>query len=348
MASQLTENAWLEWMASLMGAGPRQTETAALPPQEFYCLLEELPLHLIPRRLGEGWRRNREVEGPLFLNPRCTILRRGQVPVELEGQRGLLDNFSLEGTVAWVRDAASGGLQPFWLSTRLEEMLSGGGAGEAVPEAFPDDARALLARAGILVAADHGERRLAEWAEIAKRACGEFHTNGYAPLGGLIHPFHLAALRRYYRQAIRRGAIAFGDEQCARRYGAHNESVARFFHHQIAGAVGAAVGEAVKPSYVYLGSYVGGAELKKHIDREQCEFSVTLCLDFSPEPELATSWPVRLDTREGAVTVYQALGDGLLYRGPKVPHYRDVLAEGCASTSMFLHYVSADFAGALE
>ena len=167
-------------------------------------------------------------------------------------------------------------------------------------------------------------------------------------MGELIHPFNLAALRRYYRHAIRCGAMPLGDVQSPRRYAAHNESVARFFHYQITNAVSAVVGEAIKPSYVYLASYLSGADLKKHIDREQCEFSVTLCLDFSPEPELATSWPIRLDAAEGPVTVYQALGDGLVYRGTKVPHYRDVLAGGHTSTSIFFHYVPADFSGPLE
>jgi hypothetical protein len=124
--------------------------------------------------------------------------------------------------------------------------------------------------------------------------------------------------------------------------------VARFFHHQIANAVSAIVGEAVKPSYVYLASYLGGAELKKHTDREQCEFSVTLCLDFSPEPEVATSWPIRLDTPEGTIKVYQALGDALVYRGTNVPHYREVLGDGNMSTSIFFHYVPESFTGPLD
>jgi hypothetical protein len=175
-----------------------------------------------------------------------------------------------------------------------------------------------------------------------------FRERGYAPIANLIHPFNLAALRRYYRYAIRRGAIRLGDDQSSRRYVAHNEKVARFFHHQISNAVGAIAGEAIKPSYVYLASYLSGADLKKHTDREQCEFSVTLCLDFSPEPESATSWPIRVDTPEGTVTVYQALGDGLLYRGTKVPHYRDVLGPGHTSTSIFFHYVRADFSGSLD
>jgi hypothetical protein len=104
----------------------------------------------------------------------------------------------------------------------------------------------------------------------------------------------------------------------------------------------------VKPSYVYLASYLEGAELKKHTDREQCEFSVTLCLDFSPEPDLATSWPICLDTPLGSITIYQALGDGLVYRGTKVPHYRSVLAPGYTSTSIFFHYVPKDFSGSLD
>jgi hypothetical protein len=208
--------------------------------------------------------------------------------------------------------------------------------------------RRLLATAGVFVGQKEAECRLGQWSEIARKGAQQFREKGYAPLANLIHPFHVAALRRYYRQAIRRGSIRLGDEQSSRRYVAHNEGVARFFHHQIANAISAIAGEPVKPSYVYFASYLSGAELKKHTDREQCEFSVTLCLDFSPEPVGATSWPIRVDTPGGTATICQALGDGLVYRGTKVPHYRSVLSEGSTSTSIFFHYVPADFSGPLE
>jgi hypothetical protein len=333
----------------LMGVGSRQTLTATLPPGQFHCLLDELPLHLIPQRQLESpsWWRNVSKQ-QLFLNPYCSVLPAGKVPAELEPHRHLLNNFNLQGTVAWVRDPATGALHPFWLGPRLEALVSRLHAGEPVPASFPADVSLLLAAASILTPEKQAERRLAEWAEVVRKGVHQFREKGYAPLANLIHPFNLAALRRYYRHAIRRGAIRLGDEQSPRRYVAYNESVARFFHHQIANVVGAMVGEAIKPSYVYLASYLSGAELKKHTDRQQCEFSVTLCLDFSPEPLLATSWPIRLDTLEGAVTVYQALGDGLVYRGTKVPHYRNALAEGHTSTSIFFHYVPADFSGPLE
>ena len=108
------------------------------------------------------------------------------------------------------------------------------------------------------------------------------------------------------------------------------------------------VGEPIKPSYVYLASYLGGAELKKHVDREQCEFSITLCLDFSPAPALATPWPISLDTPTGKVTVYQAFGRRTGYRGTSLRTYRSKLGKGQTSTSIFFHYVAADFAGSLD
>jgi hypothetical protein len=349
MATQPKDAAWLEWIAGLMGVGSRQTLTATLPPGQFHCLLDELPLHLIPQRQlqSQCWWQNFSPQ-QLFLNPQCLVLSAGRVPAEFEPHRHLLKTFNLQGTIAWVRDPATGSLSPFWLGPRLEAALSRLRAGKPVPVSTPADVCRLLAGAGILTPEGYDERRCAEWAEVISKGAPYFRENGYAPLGRLIHPFNLAALRRYYRHAIRRGTIQLGDPQSSRRFVAHNEAVARFFHHQIANAVGAIVGEPIKPSYVYFGSYLSGAELRKHTDRQQCEFSVTLCLDFSPEPELATSWPIRLDTSQGTVKVYQALGDGLVYRGTKVPHYRHVLGEGYTSTSIFFHYVPEDFSGSLE
>jgi hypothetical protein len=323
-------------------------QTAVLPPSLFYCLLDELPLHLIPRRALESQSWEENVCGPLLFNSECYITSAGQVPTELESQRHLLEGFSLEHTIAWVRDPATTSLHPFWLGPRLQPIISGLSKEEPAPASLSANLRFLLSSAGILTPSLYAERRRAQWSEIVRKWAPVFREKGFAPLRELIHPFTVAALRRYYRHTIRRGSIQLGDPQCPRRYVAHNERVARFFHHQLANVVSAITGEAIKPSYVYLVSYLSGAKVKKHTDREQCEFSISLCLDFSPEPELGTPWPLCLDTPAGTVAVYQALGDGLLYRGRKLPHHRDVLAEGRTSTSIIFHYVRADFSGPLE
>jgi len=329
-----------------MGAASRQSYAATFPPDRFYCLLDELPLHLIPRHgLTSLYSRD---NATLFLNPNCVFCSQGELPDDLEDDRDLLAGFAWQGTVVWVREPNGARLLPFWLGPRLQEALQRIQAGDVQPSGLPEDMRAVLLAAGIVTSADHADARHRHWQKIVQKARPDFREKGYAPPTSLIHPFHTAALRRYYRYLIRTRRIGLGDGQSSLRYVAYNDPVARFFHRQLAVTLSAVAGEPLKPSYVYMASYLSGAELKKHTDREQCEFSITLCLDFSPEPDLETPWPIRLDTPSGSVTVHQALGDGLAYRGTKLPHYRDVLGEGKTSTSIFFHYVAADFVGSLD
>ena len=323
-----------------MGGVSRQRQAAAFPPDRFYCLLDELPLHLIPQRHRHLLQP--AADEPLYLNPRCRLTPAERIPDELAEEDELLSAFALQGTIAWVREERS--LLPFWIGPELEQIIQNLPNDEPAPSSVPADVRAILAAAKILVPLD---RPQSDTQERIANAAKSFQSKGYAPFTELVHPFHVAALRRYYRYLIRSGAIQLGDGQSPLRYRAHNEPVARFFHRQIAAAVSEVACEPLKPSYVYFASYLAGAELKKHLDREQCEFSVTFCLDFSPEPRLATPWPISLETPTGTVTVYQSVGDGLAYRGTRLPHYRAKLGEGQTSTSIFFHYVRQDFSGSL-
>jgi hypothetical protein len=331
-------------MASLMGGVSRRTYASTFPPDRYYCLLDDLPLHLVPQRFRATLTRP-DVQGDLFLNPDCTFRSASDLPTEFAQDEDVAAAFALSGTIAWVRDAGCRSLLPFWLGPDFEEIVRGLRVDEPVSLSLPEDIRSILHAARILVSE---RNQPAHSGAILDAARVMFKERGYAPLSELIHPFHVAALRRYYRYLVRNGRISLGDAQSSLRYAIHNEPVARFFHRQLSSMLSAVVGEPVKPSYVYLASYLGGAELKKHVDREQCEFSITFCLDFSPEPELATPWPIRLDSANGAVTVYQALGDGLVYRGTQLPHYRHRLKDGQTSTSIFFHYVSEDFNGSLK
>ena len=347
MASSLENSAWLQWMATVIGQVSRQTYAATLAPDLFYCVLDELPLHLMPQRVQRPLQRKEDRAPVFFLNPECVVCSGDRLPDRFASRKDLLAGFAIQGTVAWVR-SGTGTLLPFWLGPQLETMVLSLRPNEPVPPNVPESTVRLLSAADILISETQLSERNRTREELLAKASLRFRESGYAPLGELIHPFHIAALRRYYRHQIRTGVIRFGDHQSPRRFVAYNDPVARFFHHEIATTLSAVAGEALKPSYVYMASYLSGADLKRHTDREQCEFSVTLCLDFSPEPVLETPWPIRLDTPTGLVTVYQALGDGLAYRGTQLPHYRDVLPEGRTSTSIFFHYVAASFTGSLD
>src|SRR5258708_31018076 len=330
-----------------MGGVSGQTQAATVPPDRFYCLLDELPFPLIPRRYLDLLTTSETRPQPLFLNRSCVLGDAGKLPDDLAPYPDLFSRFAMQESIAWVRDEATFAWLPFWLGAKFRAIVENLKPGEAAPESLPKDVRSLLSAAGILQATDANDVQHRSHTETVTTAVSPFRERGYAPIRDLIHPFHIAALRRYYRCLVRKGEIALGHSQSPRRYITYNDPVARFFHHQIAATLSAVAGEPVKPSYVYLPSYLSGAELKKHTDREQCEFSVTLCLDFSPEPTLETPWPIKLDTSAGTTTVYQSIGDGLAYRGTRLPHYRDVLPEGHTSTSIFFHYVAADFKGSL-
>ena len=330
-----------------MGAVSRQTHAATFPPDRFYCLLDELPLHLLPMPARKSLQRSLVPTPRLVLNPQCQLFNGDQLPSELDLRRELLSGFALQGTIAWVRDPHHG-CAPFWLGPMFERILHELNPNAPVPASVPANVRSVLAAANILFPEEGMGAQTEHRAGAITKAAAQFGEKGYAPLRDLIHPFHIAALRRYYRHKIRTGAIPLGDRQSSRRYATHNDPVARFFHHHMVATLSEVAGEPLKPSYVYMASYLSGGALKKHTDREQCEFSITLCLDYSPEPALATPWPIYLETPAGTVTVYQALGDGLAYRGTQLPHYRGTLGECETSTSIFFHYVAADFAGSLN
>lgn len=329
-----------------MGESPKsRTSRRELPASSFYCLLDEQPTHLVPRHLAKAVATNSASQ--LIVNPHCVFCQDRELPAELRAHADLLENFALIGNIAWVRDPATGAWAPYWLGPEFSDLLAGVRPGDPAPAHLPEPAGETLMHAGVLVRRDAVSDRCKYWSEVAARSKQHFQRM-FVPIGGLIHPFHLGALRRYYRYLIRNGRIQLGDDQSPRRYGAHNEPVARFFHHQLLGAVSTIVGEPIKPSYVYLCSYLSGSDLEKHTDREQCEFTITFCLDFSPEPHRYTPWPLHVDTQEGNLTLYQALGDGLLFRGRELPHYRNSLSQGRTSTSIFFHFVKQGFTGSLR
>jgi hypothetical protein len=313
------------------------------PPERFACLLDSQPGYLVPGRL----RVPQQTAGRLIVNPDCWFARYGTPPAQIAAWAPLTENFYWGEEAVWVCDDVTGAFLPFSMGSQYRWLTAPFRSGEPVPEGLPLPALQVLAEARVLVAPEREPMRAHAWRRTLANDAALFRK-GYAPVAGLLHPYHIGALRRYYRYRIRCGDFPLGDGQSPRRFNAHNESVARFFHRQLTPAIGAIAGRPVKPSYVYLASYQGGAELPKHTDRPQCEISVTLLVDCTPEPDIESPWPIHLETPAGVLTVYQAIGDSLLYRGRALPHYREMQPRGWTSTSLFLHYVYEDFDGSLD
>jgi hypothetical protein len=291
--------------------------------------------------------RQPELLGPVVVNPDCWFSWHGPLPPRIAARVDFTENFLLSDRMVWIEDPATLAIWPFWVGDEYFEFLSRMTPGSPLEEELPPHVRWVLNEANILVDLDYLGQRRRQWQQLVSLYAETFR-HGYVVVTDLIHPFHVGALRRYYRHRTRCGFYRLGDEQVGRRFGAHNEMMARYIHNQLTHAISDIARNVLKPSYAYFVSYLSGAHLEKHFDREQCDYSITTCIDCSPEPEGDAPWPIELDTGSGTARVYQAVADALLYRGCSIAHSRERLPNGFTCTSLLLHYVGDSFSGGLD
>jgi hypothetical protein len=320
------------------------TTPFGFPSHLYHCLLDEQPHYLIPSRMLPI---SHEAASDLMVNPRCWFSWHGPLPPDKAARTAFAEYFCPSECIVWVDDLATGIIWPFWVGFEYFEYLNQMVPGEPLSIQIPEGVEWVLREANILVQPNHDAYRRIQWTRDI-RSSSEHFERGYTTLSNLIHPFHVGALRRYYRFHTRAGSFPLGDTQVERRYAAYNEAVTRFYQYQFAQAISDVAASVVKPSYSYFVSYLSGSSLPSHYDREQCEYSISICIDASPEPQGHNPWPIELQTHEGMLRVWQHIGDGLLYRGRYLPHSREELPSGYSSSSMLLHYVDANFEGAVQ
>jgi len=83
------------------------------------------------------------------------------------------------------------------------------------------------------------------------------------------------------------------------------------------------------PTYAFWRMYTMNADLKKHIDRQSCEISVTVMIGSDGKP-----WPIYMNGTE----INMKSGDAVIYLGCEVEHWREEF-KGDYHIQTFLHYV---------
>jgi len=86
------------------------------------------------------------------------------------------------------------------------------------------------------------------------------------------------------------------------------------------------------PTYSFFRIYSFNADLKKHLDRESCEISVTIMIGSD-----GTEWPIYMNDKP----VELIPGDACIYMGREVNHYRKNF-KGDWHSQLFLHYVDQE------
>ena len=309
---------WMHHHARALNKGPAVSDAAALPA------LDEVPSYL---EIG---------------------LWDSIEPNGLGTARHLNPTLRLWADSVTFTDPNTGIDRVFGLGSELRDVLEALASDPRALDAIPGALRERLTAVGVLEHPRDAARRRRTWQKSIATARRRFLRDGVAELPPLLSPVHLAWLRRRYRHLVREAQLEYGDEQCPTRWIAHNEPAARTIQSLLTGIVSDVAGEQVKPSYLYLGCYEAGSVLPEHVDREQCEFSITMLIDYLPEIDEASPWPIYVRLANKPVAVRQRLGDALLYRGRRVPHFRERLPDGHMSTSLFFHFVEKDFTGKLD
>ena len=326
--------------------GQRTSSTLQTKPT-FACFLDEQSPRLLPYR-ARSWRDPAADPGTLVINRRIQI-QRGSGPPE-----GSADAFPycarfLSGyPILWVEDTGTKILAPYWLNDTYLELIQRLIAGEISPSELDPSVSATLTAAKVLVPAEHEESQTRESRETFANLFMHLQSEQYAIVRRVIHPLQIAALRRYFRTLDHKNFLVPDVHGPTVRYFLHNEEVAMFVHRQLTNLVRCVTRELIKPSYCVLSLYKSGAVLTRHTDRPQCVWNVSLLIDADPERELSDSWPIYLEVGHETKEICLEMGDGLLYRGTELPHWREQLGNGETATLMLCHFVPEDFAGDLN
>ncbi len=252
------------------------------------------------------------------------------------------------GRAAWVVDPVRGIELPYWIDAAEERAIERALTRGGIPSSRV--MRQSLVNAGILhdpEATAVARRRLARRMASSRT---RLVSHGYMAFVDLLPALFVAALRRYFRAIVEEGYLPFGDGEPEARYFMHNEPLGTWLHRRIEPLVARAVSRPIKRSYSYTISYTEGAVLRLHTDRPQCEYTLSLAIDATPDAGREQAWPLCLDSKadRGVVAFRLAPGDGLLFRGRELPHFRDELGTGRTAASVLFHFVDENFQGTLD
>lgn len=126
----------------------------------------------------------------------------------------------------------------------------------------------------------------------------------------------------------------------------NNDPLGRALLHRLTPLVEQVVGRPLRQSYSFAMDYRAGAKLEAHIDRPQCEYTISLLLDYLPALENGCSpWPLEVELSAGTpfARLFQAPGDAVLFCGRELRHRRPIIPTGASSLVLMLHWVDADF-----
>lgn len=295
----------------------------------------------------------------LTLNPKIYMQTEQAIPLavvdhfaeKFKGPKHILENaVGTDRDLVWVIDPASEFLAPMYFDPIQLQKLKAVISGSAIDECFSESEIAQLLDHKVLI--NQSEVKEAQEAfklrleQSKQQLTNEYYTvfkSPFAPLQAQTHS-------KYFKTVADSGVMKPNCLLVPNRKFIHNQEYCHFMHFQLNAVLAQITQEPTKPSFSYLAYYMPGSILKKHIDRDQCKWNVSMPLYVNEKFDKA--WPIYLqrDANDESSTVEVALdvGDMVIYRGSKMYHWREMLEEGKYSSMCFFHFVDESFTGKLD
>lgn len=181
-------------------------------------------------------------------------------------------------------------------------------------------------------------------------AAAAFAADSFVAIEDCLSSRMIRLVAAHYKAQVESGAALLSQGNVDRRQ-MHNDPAGRVVQRALLPAVEALVGAPLKPSYSYASLYREGAALPVHTDRPQCQFTLSLLIDYRPAPADGISpWALRIYPRHDAapLDLFQRIGGGVLFRGRELAHGRPALPTDQTCWTLLAHYVDIDFEGTLD
>jgi len=168
------------------------------------------------------------------------------------------------------------------------------------------------------------------------RAAKRFREKRYLFLKGLLPPPLLEYLKVYYAILLADDRFSH-DSQCPASLSLGGDPALDAVLEWIRPEIGRLVGFSLAPTYSYTRRYAKGEVLTRHVDRAACEISVTASIQI---PKRAGPSVMHLKPPHARrVTVEMLEGDGCVYAGAEVEHWRERFRVD-GYIQLFLHFIA--------
>ena len=168
----------------------------------------------------------------------------------------------------------------------------------------------------------------------ATPASDDFLTTGYHVVRQLLPEPVRSFAYEYVLKSARIGRLEDGDDDVPNTPYRYADPVTESLLQLLRPHVSVASGVSLLPTYSYFRVYKHGDVLRSHRDRPSCEISATIALGSVTD----AAWPLWLERDGIAAAVVLEPGDGVIYRGIELQHWRERFS-GLHAAQVFLHYV---------